>query len=226
MPLTSSPQRHTRIALAAAAACTALLAAGCTSDSTEAGDSTVSASAPKAGGGSTSEPPTSAEPSPGTPQQSEPRSDGGQSTPQPDGLVAWCPTDSLSASVRGLSPGAGNRYAALVLTNTGDTTCRTKGWPGLQFVDGGGSGLPTDNVRDREQAAQEVTLRPGAHAWSRLHWAVVPGEGDDGPCPAPGSLRVIPPDQRTATEADWSQGEVCGAGHVTAAALRAGTGPR
>ncbi|SOD64049.1 Protein of unknown function [Streptomyces zhaozhouensis] len=139
----------------------------------------------------------------------------------------WCATDALSATVTPLDSGAGNRHATLVLTNTSDTDCRTQGWPGLELAADDGS-LPTTTVRDTSREADQLTLAPGESAWSQLRWTVVPGEEDpaDGSCgPEPTTLRVIPPDTREATEADWQWGEVCGDGRIEARALAAGEGP-
>jgi hypothetical protein len=132
------------------------------------------------------------------------------------GGVRWCTTDALSVSLRPGQPAAGNRYAALVLTNSSSAACRTQGWPGLQLTGEDGEKIPTEAVRDRSVPSRPLTLSPGGHASARLHWTVVPGEGDpaDGRCPDPATLRVIPPDQRTAKSAPWKMGEVCGAGEI------------
>ncbi|GAA2639140.1 hypothetical protein GCM10009863_65120 [Streptomyces axinellae] len=126
-----------------------------------------------------------------------------------------------------LEAAAGNRYAALVVTNTSDRPCRTQGWPGLQLTSDSGARIPTETARDREHNAQPFTLKPGDRAWSRLHWTVVPSSGDpaDGACPTPGALRVIPPDERHSISAGWSLGTVCGKGRIQATALSTGEGP-
>ncbi|MGW7519529.1 DUF4232 domain-containing protein [Streptomyces sp. NPDC054796] len=193
-----------------------------------AASSSAAASVPGSGSGedSTSAPAGSAAGSP--PGQAVPKSDGeGADGARGGGAPAWCATSALTPSVRALEAGAGNRYAALVVTNTSGAPCRTQGWPGLQFTRADGDAIPTTTVRDRSRPATQLTLQPGERAWSRLHWTVVPGEGDpdDGSCPTPATLRVIPPDQREADSAKWKLGSVCGTGHVEERALRAGDGP-
>ncbi|WP_326600228.1 DUF4232 domain-containing protein [Streptomyces sp. NBC_01803] len=141
----------------------------------------------------------------------------------------WCVPEALTATVRALEPGAGNRYAALVLTNSSDVACRTQGWPGLQLTSDDGDEIPTTTVRDRSATPDRLTILPGGTAWARLHWSAVPGSEDpaDGDCgPSPASLGVIPPDEYSATTAAWDLGEVCGAGRIETQPLAAGEGPR
>ncbi|WP_181786310.1 DUF4232 domain-containing protein [Streptomyces phytophilus] len=140
----------------------------------------------------------------------------------------WCRTDDLSASVRPLNSAAGNRYAALVLTNDSDATCRTRGWTGLQLVKANGTDVPTKVVRDSSRTPSMQTLTPGASAWSRLHWTVVASGSDDasGACrPKPAQLQVIPPDTYDHTDTAWQLGEVCDAGRIEALPLAKGDGP-
>ncbi|ONK15893.1 DUF4232 domain-containing protein [Streptomyces sp. MP131-18] len=154
--------------------------------------------------------------------------EGGGAPPAAADDPAWCSPDALSASLTPLSPGAGNRYAALVLTNTSDTACRTQGWPGLQLTAQDGDDIPTTTVRDDSAAPQVLTVEPGGSAWAQLHWSAVPGEQDpaDGNCgPDPAGLAVIPPDEYSPTSAEWDFGSVCGAGRIEALPLAAGTGP-
>ena len=149
--------------------------------------------------------------------------DSGSGTDRP----RWCTTEALSVSLRPGQPAAGNRYAALVLTNSSSAACRTQGWPGLQLTGEDGGKIPTRVVRDHSVPSTQLTLSPGGHASARMHWTVVPGGGDpdDGRCPEPKAVRVIPPDQRTARTAAWKLGEVCGAGELDVRALLPGAGP-
>lgn len=166
-----------------------------------------------------SAPRTAATSKPGTPSESAPTETAVPQSPvtrADEGRVPWCTTSALSATLRPGSPGAGQRYATLVLTNTSDSPCRTRGWPGLQLVGGDGTKLPTHVVRDHGTPARVLTLAPGEDARSELRWTVVPGEGDppDGNCPTPAGLQVIPPDQRTADRTPWRGDAVCGGGRV------------
>ncbi|MEO3756133.1 DUF4232 domain-containing protein [Streptomyces sp. B6B3] len=211
--MASHPQRS-----AAALAVAALLAAGCGTH--------ASPTSADAGGDA---PPQGAADTTASSEQSDPSAtagtDAGSEVASDE--AGWCATDALSASLDAMSPAAGNRYAALVLTNTSDTACRTQGWPGLQLATPDGDELPTTTVRDRSEHADPLTLQPGESVWSRLHWSVVPGEGDPatGCGPEQASLRVIPPDERSAIRAAWELGEVCGDGRIEALPLASGDGP-
>jgi hypothetical protein len=251
--MTRQPGRaRTRIALAALAAA-GLLAAGCGTDSDGAGtdpagnakprqaeDAGGDESAPNGDGAEQDAPPARDDGAPekaaeGTgderaddgaaaePLKAEPKAAAGGSAAAP-----WCRTDDLSASVRPLNSAAGNRYAALVLTNDSDSACRTRGWTGLQLVKENGANIPTQVVRDRSRTPAMLTLSPGAAAWSRLHWTVVASGADDatGACrPKPAELQVIPPDTYHHTDAAWRLGEVCDAGRIDALPLAKGAGP-
>jgi hypothetical protein len=110
------------------------------------------------------------------------------------------------------SPGAGQRYATLVLENTGGRTCTVHGYGGIGLVDSAGSALPTQQVRVTSPAPTTVTLTPGSSARSLLHWSAVAGAGDatSGPCqPTPAALQVIPPDETDHLSIAWHQGPVC-----------------
>jgi hypothetical protein len=151
---------------------------------------------------------------------------GGASGDQSGRALARCHTDQLRGRITELGPAAGNRYAALVLTNDSDRSCRTYGWVGLQLAVAGGRSVPTRVVRTG--AARHVVLRPGASSWSRLQWTVVPGAGepDSGPChPSPDALLVIPPDERAQLTTAWRYGPACSNGRITATPLAPGTGP-
>ncbi|WP_326693101.1 DUF4232 domain-containing protein [Streptomyces sp. NBC_01795] len=215
----------------------ALAVTGCTSQSS--GPSKVSSSSGGPAPGDSRTPPHSAPPrSPSTSAATSGKTPGGGSasgagrTPssRPPGQGAGfphCSPGTLSASLRQLEAAAGNRYAALVLTNTSDRPCRTQGWPGLQLTSEGGGRIPTETARDRAHEAQPITLKPDDRAWSRLHWTVVSSSGDaaDGSCPTPGALRIIPPDERHSLGTGWDLGTVCGKGRIQATALSTGEGP-
>jgi hypothetical protein len=123
------------------------------------------------------------------------------------------------------SPGAGQRYATLVLENTGGATCTVHGYGGIQLVSATGAPLPTRQARAASPAPTTVTLGPHAAVRSLLHWAAVPGPGDptSGPCqPTPAALRVIPPDETDHLTLTWNQGPVCEGGTIEQQAYAAG----
>jgi hypothetical protein len=223
---------HHAARAAAVVALLALAAAGCADSDTDTDAGSDAGGSPsserRAGPGDQPGAESPGEPSPtgsgATPPGDSPDPDPGE-TPEQDG-APWCATDALSVSLTPLSPGAGNRYAALILTNTSDTACRTQGWPGLQLVTADGDTIPTTTVRDDSADAAQLTVQPGDSVHARLHWTVVPGGEDpaDGCGPEPASLRVIPPDEESAASAEWEMGEVCGGGRIEALPLAEGEG--
>jgi uncharacterized protein DUF4232 len=221
---------HARSVLAALALGVAVTVSGCATGSASSSNSPASvdgrgsdsATSPRAqNSGATAPRTTGAQNAKGDDRSRPGGSGSGQSR------TRWCTTDALSVSLRPGQPAAGNRYAALVLTNSSSAACRTQGWPGLQLTGEGGKKIPTEVVRDHSTPSRPLTLSPGGHASARLHWTVVPGKGDpsDGRCPVPKAVRVIPPDQRTARSAPWKMAEVCGAGKIDARPLLPGARP-
>lgn len=216
-------KKHARSTLAVLAAGAALAVTGCSGGAADDTPASVKADSNKsrsqAGDEDSGAVGQKSEQSDAEASSGKPAAKAGQDTRPP-----WCTTGSLSVSLRAGQPAAGNRYSTLVLTNDSDGACRTKGYPGLQLTDGNGGKLPTETVRDDSVPSRALTLGAGESATARLHWTVVPGEGDpaDGKCPQPAKLRVIPPDQRTATDAAWKLGAVCGAGEIDIRPLSAG----
>jgi hypothetical protein len=205
---------HARSVLAALAIGAALTTAGCTAEPASSSNSPASAERPgsdsgadDSSGSSDSSESTEAK---GSEDQNGSGDSGSKAKPR------WCTTDALSVSLRPEQPAAGSRYASLLLTNSSGTACRTRGWPGLQLMGADGEKIPTEVVRDESEPSRPLTLAAGERSSARLHWTIVPSQGDpaDGKCPEPGSVRVIPPDQRTAKSAVWKLGEVCGTGEI------------
>ena len=139
-----------------------------------------------------------------------------------------CHTGDVSATLRALSSGAGQRYAALVLTNSSGHLCQVYGYVGMLLLDGNRQPLPTNVVRSAPPAPQVVTLMPGQAAFSQLHWTVVPGTGDaqSVQCePQPVFVEVTPPDETTQLVIPWNMEVVCLRGRIDVTPLAAGTGP-
>jgi hypothetical protein len=122
-----------------------------------------------------------------------------------------CSTAELGARLLAGSPGAGQRYVTVVLTNTGGRTCTVTGYGGLALLGAPGQGVPTDLRRVASPAPHTVTLAPGASARSLLHWAAVPAGDENGAACQPTATTVVvtPPDQTTALLRPWSFGPVC-----------------
>jgi hypothetical protein len=139
--------------------------------------------------------------------------------------TAECSTATLTARLLPGSPGAGQRYATVVLTNTGGRTCSVTGYGGLALLGAPGQGVPTDLRRVASPAPQTVTLAPGVSARSLLHWTVVPAVDENGAACEPTATGVVvtPPDQTSALLRPWSFGAVCQHGLIQQNAYVAGS---
>lgn len=136
-----------------------------------------------------------------------------------------CHTSELSGKLVEGSPGAGQRYAQIVLTNKSGRTCTLYGYGGMVLLDSHRHELPTHVVRDPSTPPKLITLKPGGKAHSQLHWTVIPGPGEPetGQCePTPAYLQVTPPDERTRLTLPWNFGPVCLHGRIDQGAYRAG----
>jgi hypothetical protein len=128
-----------------------------------------------------------------------------------------CHTNELRASLHAGSPGAGQRYAILRLTNRGPGRCTIFGYAGAQLLRSDGRRVPTRVVRDRSRTPSLVTLRPGQHAAAGWHWGAIPGAGDsaDGPCqPLARTALITPPDETRPLRRRWRLGRVCQGGRI------------
>jgi hypothetical protein len=131
--------------------------------------------------------------------------------------VDRCHTSELTGRLVTGGAAAGNRYATLVLRNTGGQKCTVHGYGGLGLVDSSGRALPTRQIRASSPAAATVLLTPGTTVSAQLHWGAVPGPGDapSGDCqPTPATLRVIPPDETDPLSVPWNLGSVCEGGTI------------
>ena len=173
----------------------------------------------QAAGGQTS----SGQPSGGKPASGQ--GSGGGSGAQGAAGIDRCHTSELTGSLVPGDPGAGQRHATLVLTDTGGETCTIDGYGGIGLVDAAGRALPTKQVRVASPAPKLITLRPGATVRAQLQWGAVPGTGDSttGDCqPTAAALQVVPPDETDALRVAWSGGPVCEGGTIQQQAYVAG----
>ena len=117
------------------------------------------------------------------------------SPPKPAG-PALCRAGTLSLSFIGQQGAAGHGELGFALKNTGTTTCRTGGFPGILWLDKSGHGLPTTPKHVTSDLAGSVpvvslNVAPGSTVSFRLfvtHGAV-PGL----PCTTASALQVIAP---------------------------------
>lgn len=112
-----------------------------------------------------------------------------------------CRASTLSLSFLGQQGGMGHGEIGFQLRNSGGGSCRTYGWPGIQFLDDHGSALPTiphhtTNDFFGSTPAAPLVIAPGASASFRLD--VGHGVATSNGCATAYALQVIPPND-TAT---------------------------
>jgi len=152
-----------------------VLLAACGSSSTESSDATTASTeatttATDAGSTATANPATTTTAGPGR-----------------------CLTANLTAVLGPASPGAGNLYQPLTLTNKGSSPCVIEGFPGVSVLDAVGTQIGPAASRATTTPTTPVTLAPGAQASTVLHTLNGPLNGQA--CLAKGtSIRVYPPD--------------------------------
>lgn len=137
-----------------------------------------------------------------------------------------CTTSDLTAALVEGSPGAGQRYATIVLTNRSTAKCTVYGYGGMQLLTADNKPVPTTMVRV-QPAPKTNTLAPGGAASSQLHWTAIPGAGEPqtAACePTADHALVTPPDETHSITVHWSLGAVCNKGTIQQQPYVAGTG--
>ncbi|MBV9193965.1 MAG: DUF4232 domain-containing protein [Solirubrobacterales bacterium] len=115
----------------------------------------------------------------------------------------------LSLTFLGQNGGLGHGELGFALRNTGSASCRTGGYPGVQFLDRAGAPLPTapthtttDFFGHAPVAALE--LAPGQHASFRL--GVTHGGESTAGCTTAAGLQVIAPNDTAMLRVTIPQG--------------------
>jgi hypothetical protein len=150
---------------------------------------------------------------------------GEPSSAQAAGTVPTCSTADLGVQLKGGSPGAGQRYATVVLTNRTTHSCTVGGYGGLALLGAPRQGVPTDLRRVASPAPASLTLSPGGSARSLLHWGAVSAADEPGSVCEPTAVTVVvtPPNQTTAALRPWTFGAVCEHGLIWQNAYVAGS---
>jgi hypothetical protein len=112
-----------------------------------------------------------------------------------------CTAAMLALSFLGQQGGMGHGEIGFQLRNTSSTSCRTYGWPGIQFLDQNGGALPTiphhvTNDFFGSNPAVPLVIAAGSSASFRLD--VGHGVATSNGCATAYALQVIPPND-TAT---------------------------
>jgi hypothetical protein len=134
-------------------------------------------------------------------------------TPSTTGTVSstHCASSVLIASIGATQSGAGQRYTALIITNTGSMACDLKGFPGVSLLDSSANQIGQPATREGAEGAT-VTLEPGGTASATLHTT---GAGLGPACdPASAQVKIYPPDNTVAILAPASF-TACGGFSVT-----------
>lgn len=136
-----------------------------------------------------------------------------------------CSTSDLSTQLKAGSPGAGQRFATVVLTNVSGRTCTVGGYGGVGLLGAPRQGVPTDLRRVASPAPATVTLSPGGSARSLLHWTIVPASDENASTCQPTAVTVVvtPPNQTTSALRPWTFGPVCQHGLIDQNAYVAGS---
>jgi hypothetical protein len=167
---------------------------------------------------------------PGTPSSATPAS-GGPTTPtttvSSQSAGAECVASGLALTFLGGQGATGHGELGFALRNTGSGSCRTGGYPGVQFLDGAGQDLPTTPQHTTDDffghtTLRELTLAPGASASFRLGVSHVGTGGSDRGCVTARGLQVIPPNDTHTLRITVAGVAECG-GTVTVSPLQPGT---
>jgi Protein of unknown function (DUF4232) len=119
----------------------------------------------------------------------------------PTALGNACRASNLTPAYLGSNGAAGTIVLGFALKNTGETTCHTYGWPGVEFLSSSGAALATHATRTTGDVvgstpAAVLTLAPGQEASFRMVTSDMATGG--GSCPTAGALQIYAPDD-TAT---------------------------
>jgi hypothetical protein len=142
-------------------------------------------------------------------------------------------TSSQLALAAGTSGAATGHYSStIVITNTGDSDCSLRGYPGVQWVDPAGQHLPTTphhggsfTFPDLPMVTVVLTAHGGAASFDIGGIDFVPPAGDT-PCTRTGGVLVIPPGLRQQVLVP-GVGSDCQGGGVDVSVVVPGTkGPR
>ena len=112
-----------------------------------------------------------------------------------------CVASGLALSFLGQQGATGHGELGFALRNTGSGSCSTGGYPGVQFLGGGGTALPTTPTHATSDffghtTLHHLTVGPGQSVSFRL--GVTHGAGSSAGCTTASALQVIAPND-TAT---------------------------
>ena len=135
-----------------------------------------------------------------------------------------CVAADLTPSFLGTNGAAGTIAVGFALKNTSGSSCSTYGWPGVEFLDSGGTGLSTNYVRTSSDIfgstpAKVISLASGQQASFRL---IASDFAASSSCSNATALQIIAPND-TATMSVPLSGGVPACGRETLSPMMAGT---
>jgi hypothetical protein len=136
-----------------------------------------------------------------------------------------CTASGLALSYLGGQGATGHGELGFALKNTGSAACATGGYPGIQFLAGDGSALPTTPQHTTDDffghlPLRRLTVQPGQTASFRL--GVSHGGGSSAPCSTAAGLQVIAPNDTATLKVQIPNGaSECGT--TTVSPLQPGT---
>lgn len=138
-------------------------------------------------------------------------------TPQPNGDL--CRAPDLVLSFLGQQGATGNGELGFALRNTSSHSCRTSGYPGVQFLDSAGAALPTVSTRTTHDffgptPLQALVVSSGESFSFRI--GVTHGIASSAGCTTASGIGVIAPNDTTQLRATIPQGAYeCGTATVS-----------
>jgi hypothetical protein len=137
-----------------------------------------------------------------------------------------CVAADLSLSFLGQQGATGHGLLGFALKNTSSATCKTFGYPGIQFLDKAGAPLPTDTTRTTHDffgTAPEVELTVASGQTVSFRIGVLHGVVPNVPCATAYGLQVIAPDDTATLTASIGDGGAFECKTATVSPLRPGT---
>jgi hypothetical protein len=121
-----------------------------------------------------------------------------------------CNAAGMSLSFLGGQGATGHGLLGFALHNTGNASCSTIGYPGIQFLDGSGGDLPTTPLHTTHDffgtaPLHPLVVAPGQTVSFRL--GVTHGAGSTKGCTTAYALQVIPPNDTHSLRVSMPDGE-------------------
>jgi hypothetical protein len=121
-----------------------------------------------------------------------------------------CTAEALDVTVTSGGSAAGTSYSTIIFTNRSPSRCVMQGFPGVSFLDAGGTQIGLAAGRDTVAPVVAVPLGPGASAHARLGVSETGFQGTPacGPTVAATTVRIYAPDSTTAVDLP-AAGQMC-----------------